>query len=53
MPISDMWQDVNGLDTMGEMDSNGSCDSVVSFNSCFVRHTFFYEDIQYVMLKYI
>ncbi|XP_043107314.1 specifically androgen-regulated gene protein isoform X2 [Puntigrus tetrazona] len=35
MPISDMWQDGNGLDTMGEIDSNGSCDSVVSFNSCF------------------
>ncbi|XP_016354541.1 specifically androgen-regulated gene protein-like isoform X1 [Sinocyclocheilus anshuiensis] len=34
MPISDMWQDGNGLDTMGEIDSNGSCDSVVSFNSC-------------------
>uniref|UniRef100_A0A673FI25 Specifically androgen-regulated gene protein-like n=1 Tax=Sinocyclocheilus rhinocerous TaxID=307959 RepID=A0A673FI25_9TELE len=30
-----MWQDGNGLDTMGEIDSNGSCDSVVSFNSCF------------------
>lgn len=35
MPISDMWQDGNGLDAMGEIDSNGSCDSVVSFNSCF------------------
>ncbi|XP_052465306.1 specifically androgen-regulated gene protein [Carassius gibelio] len=35
MPISDMWQDGTGLDTMGEIDSNGSCDSVVSFNSCF------------------
>ncbi|XP_056324181.1 specifically androgen-regulated gene protein [Danio aesculapii] len=35
MPISDMRQDGNGLDTMGEIDSNGSCDSVVSFNSCF------------------
>uniref|UniRef100_A0A8C1VFW5 Zgc:158258 n=1 Tax=Cyprinus carpio TaxID=7962 RepID=A0A8C1VFW5_CYPCA len=35
MPISDMWQDGNGLDTMGEIDSNGSCDSVLSFNSCF------------------
>uniref|UniRef100_A0A673HTG3 Specifically androgen-regulated gene protein-like n=1 Tax=Sinocyclocheilus rhinocerous TaxID=307959 RepID=A0A673HTG3_9TELE len=30
-----MWQDGKGLDTMGEIDSNGSCDSVVSFNSCF------------------
>ncbi|XP_052425942.1 specifically androgen-regulated gene protein [Carassius gibelio] len=35
MPISDMWQNGRGLDTMGEIDSNGSCDSVVSFNSCF------------------
>ncbi|XP_073681893.1 uncharacterized protein [Garra rufa] len=35
MPISDMWQNGNGLDTMGEIDSNGSCDSVVSFNSSF------------------
>ncbi|ROI16316.1 Specifically androgen-regulated gene protein [Anabarilius grahami] len=35
MPIRDTWQDGNGLDTVGEIDSNGSCDSVVSFNSCF------------------
>lgn len=35
MPIRDMSQDGNVLDTVGEIDSNGSCDSVVSFNSCF------------------
>ncbi|XP_016350043.1 specifically androgen-regulated gene protein-like isoform X1 [Sinocyclocheilus anshuiensis] len=35
MPISVMWQDGKCLDTMGEIDSNGSCDSMVSFNSCF------------------
>ncbi|XP_051528565.1 specifically androgen-regulated gene protein-like [Myxocyprinus asiaticus] len=35
MPKSDTWQDGNALDTMGEMDSTGSCDSVVSFNLCF------------------
>ncbi|KAI7795259.1 hypothetical protein IRJ41_012997 [Triplophysa rosa] len=35
MPKDDTWQDGNTLDTMGEMDSTGSCDSVVSFNSCF------------------
>ncbi|XP_067287576.1 specifically androgen-regulated gene protein [Pseudorasbora parva] len=35
MPIRDMWQDGNVHDTVGEIDSNGSCDSVVSFNSCF------------------
>ncbi|XP_051531717.1 specifically androgen-regulated gene protein isoform X2 [Myxocyprinus asiaticus] len=28
MPKSDAWQDGNALDTMGEMDSTGSCDSV-------------------------
>ncbi|KAI2659031.1 hypothetical protein H4Q32_023214 [Labeo rohita] len=28
MPISDMWKEANGLNTMGEIDSNGSCDSV-------------------------
>ncbi|KAK7119137.1 hypothetical protein R3I94_021101 [Phoxinus phoxinus] len=35
MPIRDMTQDGDVLDTVGEIDSNGSCDSVVSFNSCF------------------
>ncbi|XP_051957045.1 specifically androgen-regulated gene protein-like [Xyrauchen texanus] len=35
MPKSDTWQDGNALDMMREMDSTGSCDSVVSFNLCF------------------
>ncbi|KAG1950057.1 specifically androgen-regulated protein-like [Pimephales promelas] len=35
MPIRDMSQDGNVLDTVGEIDSNGSRDSMVSFNSCF------------------
>lgn len=35
MPKNDTWHDGSAQDTMGEMDSTGSCDSVVSFNSCF------------------
>nr|XP_055041141.1 specifically androgen-regulated gene protein [Misgurnus anguillicaudatus]XP_055041142.1 specifically androgen-regulated gene protein [Misgurnus anguillicaudatus]XP_055041144.1 specifically androgen-regulated gene protein [Misgurnus anguillicaudatus]XP_055041145.1 specifically androgen-regulated gene protein [Misgurnus anguillicaudatus] len=35
MRKTDTWQDGSALDTIGEMDSADSCDSVVSFNSCF------------------
>ncbi|XP_065115277.1 uncharacterized protein [Paramisgurnus dabryanus] len=35
MRKTDTWQDGSALDTVGEMDSADSCDSVVSFNSCF------------------
>ncbi|XP_051966993.1 specifically androgen-regulated gene protein-like [Xyrauchen texanus] len=35
MPKREAWQDGNALDTMGEMDSTGICDSVVSFSSFF------------------